>query len=238
MPPRPKRADRRSSSDDNEAKYPHSRQPELTPPSEQKLLIQTLRAQRNEAWAERDDARKSHQETATQLVHVQQELQTSQFKINEWKERATENHHLYLSVQDNYQQMLSLYDSEKARSAGLLAKYEEADAQRTQYLTLYNEAQELLRFERNSKAGIKGWETRRKRENERLKREIGEMVALLQESIARKDEAVNNLYDLAERMDKIQRLVESVEEDATNTPVGILQKFRRIWIAIKEILAE
>lgn len=134
--------------------------------------------------------------------------------------------------------MLCLYDEEKARAAELLAKYEEADAQRAQYLTLYNEVQEQLKYERSSKAGIKGWETRRKRENERLKREIGEMVVLLQESMARKDEAVNNLYALAERMDKIQRLVDSVDGDETSTPVGILQKFRRIWLAIKEILAE
>jgi hypothetical protein len=233
-----RRADRRNSSDDNEVKYPPSRQKEPLSLPEAIQQRDNARADRFLLQKENAQLQEDKKNTSAHLIQIQQELQTSHLKIHEWKERATENHRLYLNIQDNHQQIVSLYDLEKARSAGLLAKYEEAEAQRTQYLTLYNEAQELLRFERNSKAGIKGWETRRKRENERLKREIGEMVVLLQESIARKDEAVNNLYDLAERMDKIQRLVESVEEDATNTPVGVLQKFRRIWIAIKEILAE
>ncbi|MEH2441247.1 hypothetical protein [Nostoc sp.] len=111
-------------------------------------------------------------------------------------------------------------------------------SERDNYLTLYNEAQTQLKFERRSKAGIKGWETRRKAENERLKREIGEMVVLLHESLASKDDAINNLYVVAKRMDRIQSLVDSVEEETTGNPVGLVQKFKRIWLAIKEILSE
>ncbi|MGM3306683.1 hypothetical protein ACSQ6I_12020 [Anabaena sp. WFMT] len=106
------------------------------------------------------------------------------------------------------------------------------------YLTLYNETKAELKFERRSKASIKGWETRRKAENERLKREIGNMVVLLRESLASKDEAVNNLYIVAERMDRIQSLVDSVDEETTSNPIGFVQKFRRIWLAIKDILSE
>jgi hypothetical protein len=106
------------------------------------------------------------------------------------------------------------------------------------YLTLYNQAKAELKYERRSKASIKGWETRRKAENERLKREIAEMVVLLHKSLASKDEAVNNLYIVAERMDRIQSLVDSVEDETTSNPMGLVQKFRRIWLAIKEILSE
>jgi len=48
------------------------------------------------------------------------------------------------------------------RAAELLSKYEEANVQCTHYLNLYNETQEQLKYERRSKASIKGWETRRK----------------------------------------------------------------------------
>ncbi|BAZ70244.1 hypothetical protein NIES4106_50350 [Fischerella sp. NIES-4106] len=84
----------------------------------------------------------------------------------------------------------------------------------------------------------KGWETRRKAENERLKREIAQMVVLLRESLVSKDEAINNLYVVAERMDRIQSLVDSVEDETISNTVGLIQKFRRIWLAIKEILSE
>lgn len=160
----------------------------------------------------------------SQKDELQQRAQEYQKEANDWKERTT--------------QSVCLYNEEKARVIELSAKYEEANAQREQYLTLYNESQEQLKYERRSKASIKGWETRRKQENQRLKQEIAEMTILLHESLNRKDEAVNNLYILAERMDRIQNLVDSVEEEPTGTPVGVLQKFNRIWIAIKEILSE
>lgn len=133
---------------------------------------------------------------------------------------------------------LILYNEEKSRSSELLLKYEQAQVETQHYLTLYTETQAQLKLERRSKAGIKGWETRRKRENQRLKQEIGEMTLLLHDSLARKDQAIAHLDDLAERMDRIQRLVDSVEGDPTNNPANLLQKVARIWQAIKDILAE
>ncbi|MBH8561157.1 hypothetical protein I8748_03015 [Nostoc sp. CENA67] len=174
---------------------------------------------------------KENQEAASQLTQVQQDIQTYQVEVNDLKQK-------YLDEQNNYQQALHRYNEEKARTTELIAKYEHVRSERDNYLTLYNEAQTQLKFERRSKASIKGWETRRKAENERLKREIADMVVLLRESMASKDEAINNLYIVAERMDRIQSLVDSVEDETTNNPVGLVQKFKRIWLAIKEILSE
>ena len=193
-----------------------------------------LITQRDE-WEQRA---KENQEAASQLIQVQQEIQANQVEVNELRELAAQNYQKYLDEQENYQQALHSYNEEKARATELLAKYEEISTQRDNYLTLYNEAQTQLKFERRSKASIKGWETRRKAENERLKREIAEMVVLLRESLTSKDEAINNLYIVAERMDRIQSLVDSVEEETTSNPVGLVQKFKRIWLAIKEILSE
>ncbi|QLE56313.1 hypothetical protein [Nostoc sp. TCL26-01] len=179
-----------------------------------------------------------NQEAASQLTQVQQDIQTYQVEVHELKERATHNYQIYLDEQKNYQQALHRYTEEKARATELLAKYEEVRSERDNYLSMYNEVQIQLKYERRSKAGIKGWETRRKAENERLKREIAEMVVLLRESLASKDEAINNLYVVADRMDRIQSLVDSVEAETTGNPVGLVQKFKRIWLAIKEILSE
>ncbi|OKH20428.1 hypothetical protein NIES593_18805 [Hydrococcus rivularis NIES-593] len=222
-----RRADRRTPNDDNALNNPRSRKKEPIPPRELEQLLANVRAQRDE-WKQKA---KENEEAATQLV-------TYQLKVNEWQERVTQNYQLYIEEQQKHQQTLCLYNEEKAKATEWLTKYQQADAQRQQYLTLYNEVKEELKYERRSKASIKGWETRRKRENERLKREIGEMTIVLRDSLERKEEAVNNLYILAERMDRIQQLVDSVEEESTNTPVGLLQKFQRIWLAIKEILAE
>jgi hypothetical protein len=222
--PAMRRGDRGNSNSDNERNNPRSRRQEP-------LSYHELKQQRDNARADRSLLQQ-------EKVQLQQQFQTLQLAVDEWEQRATQNHQLYLGEQQKYQQTLCLYNEEKARSTELLVKYEEADAQRTQYLTLYNEAQELLKYERRSKAGIKSWETRRKIENERLKQEIAEMVVLLRESLASKDEAVNSLYSLAERMDRIQQLVDSVEEESTGTPVSLLQKLRRIWLAIKDILSE
>lgn len=193
-----------------------------------------LIAQRNE-WQQRA---LTNQEAASQLTQVQQDIQVYQVKVDELKEQVTHNYQIYLDEQKNYQEALARYNEEKARANELLAKYEEVSSERDNYLTLYNESQTQLKFERRSKASIKGWETRRKTENEKLKREIGEMVVLLRDSLASKDEAINNLYVVAERMDRIQSLVDSVEEDTTSNPVGLVQKFKRIWLAVKEILSE
>jgi hypothetical protein len=202
------------------------------------LYIDSLRSQRDDFQFKFNQEQKSLQETVTQLTYIQQEFQTSQFEIDKWKERTAQNYQLYLGEQQNYQQTLYLYDQEKTKSTELLTKYNEADAKRVQYLTLYNETQVQLKYERRSKAGIKGWETRRKRENQQLKQEIGEMTVLLHESLTRKDEAVDSLYLLAGRMDRIQQLVDSVEVESTNSPVGLIQKLRLIWISIKDILTE
>ncbi len=199
------------------------------------------KAKATELIAQRDELQKRGQENqkvAYELIQVQLDLQTYQVKVNDLEESAAQNYQKYLNEQKNYQEALTSYNEEKARANELLAKYEEVSSERDNYLTLYNEAQTQLKFERRSKASIKGWETRRKAENEKLKREIAEMVVLLRESLTSKDEAINNLYVVAERMDKIQSLVDSVEEDTTSNPVGLVQKFQRIWFAIKEILSE
>ncbi|MFQ4142499.1 hypothetical protein [Chlorogloeopsis sp. ULAP02] len=200
-------------------------------------LQQFLRNARANAlqWEQRA---KENEEAASQLTQIQQQLQAYQVEVKDLKEYAAQNNQKYLDEQKNYQQALSLYNEEKARATELLTKYEEASSERDNYVILYNEAQAQLKFERRSKASIKGWETRRKAENERLKREIADMVVLLRESLAIKDEAINNLYIVAERMDRIQSLVDSVEEETTGNPVGLVQKFKHIWLAIKEILSE
>ncbi len=246
-----RRSDRRDSNDDNGTNNPRSRQKEPASPHELKQLLMTARAQRDEwqkcakeneeAASQRDEWQqraKGYQEAASQLVLVRQEIQTYQVEVNEIKERAAQNYHLYVDEQQNHQQTLCLYNEEKTRATELLTKYKAVSSEREMYLTLYNEAKTELKYERRSKASIKGWETRRKTENERLKREIAEMVVLLRESLVSKDEAVNNLYVVAERMDRIQSLVDSVEEETTSNPMGLVQKFRRIWLAIQEILSE
>jgi chromosome segregation ATPase len=152
----------------------------------------------------------SRKKEPTTSRELQMQLATARSQRDEWKQEAQKNQE----------------------------ELQKSQAEVCQWQGLYNETQAQLKYERHSKAGIKGWETRRKLENERLKREISEMATLLGESLARKDDAVNSLYMLAERMDRIQNLVDSVEEETTGTPIGLLQKFRRIWLAIKDILAE
>lgn len=194
-----------------------------------------------ELIAQRDEWQKralTNQEAVSHLAQVQQDIQAYQVEVNQLKEQVAHNYQIYLDEQKNYQEALACYNEEKARANELLVKYEQVSSDRDSYLTLYKEAQTQLKFERRSKASIKGWETRRKAENERLKREIAEMVVLLRDSLASKDEAINNLYVVAERMDRIQSLVDSVEEDTTSNPVGLVQKFKRIWLAVKEILSE
>lgn len=282
-----RRGDRGDSNRDNAVNNPRSRQKEPTPPRELQQLLMTVRAQRDEA----QQRAKENEEAASQLVHVQQEIQTYQIETNELKEQVTQNYRFYIDEQENHQktlylyneektkisqlvhvhqreiqtcqieanelkervtqnyqfyvdeqqshqQTLCLYNEEKARATELLTKYDAANSEREMYLTLYNEAKAELKHERRSKASIKGWETRRKAENEKLKREIAQMVVILRDSLASKDEAVNSLYVVAERMDRIQSLVDSVEEETTNNPMSLVQKFKRIWLAIKDILSE
>lgn len=194
------------------------------------------------AERERFTLLKSQQQTwqrsNTQLAQISQRLESSQLEVNEWKERVTTYQQLYLVEQENYAQLTCSYEEEKRRALELIAKYEEADAQRIKYFVLYDETQAQLKKERKSKAGIRSWETRRKQENQRLKEEIAEMTVLLRDSLARKGEAVENLYALADRMDQMQKLVDVEEEESTVHQTGLRQKLKRIWMTIQDILAE
>jgi chromosome segregation ATPase len=198
----------------------------------------TLRAQKSELQQRVEETEQQVEQTRHQYLEEQQRYQTTLTLYQEEQQKYQSTLTLYQEAQTEAQSYLSLYDQEKARTSELLVQFETVQAERDQYITLYNEAQSQLKFERRSKAGIKGWETRRKRENERLKQEIGEMAVLLRDSIARRDAAIGNLEELANRMDRIQNLVDSVEDTSTDTPLGLVQKFKRIWQAIQDILAE
>lgn len=219
-----KRADRQDSNYDHTVAHPQSRQPEPESPKEMRQRLATLRSQNTEL---RDQVQTVETEAAQHRQRFLEEQQRYQSTLTLFQKAQAEAH----SYLDRYRQ-------EKDRADTLLVQFETVQTERDQYLTLYNEAQAELKFERRSKASIKGWETRRKRENERLKQEIGEMVVLLRDSMERKDQALNHLEEMANRMDRIQNLVDSVEDTTDNTPVGMVQKFKRIWEAIRDILAE
>jgi chromosome segregation ATPase len=229
-----RRSDRRDSNDDNAINHLRSRQKEPTPPHELKQLLMTVRAQRDE-WQQKA---KKNEEAVSQLVDIQQKIQTYQLEANQSNERATQIHQLYLDEQEKHKQTICLYNEEKNRAIELLAKYEVVNSERERYLSLYNDAQAELKHERRSKASIKGWETRRKTENEKLKREIAEMIVILHKSWDSNEEATNKLHVVSERMDRIQSLLDSADEETTSNPIGLIQKFKRIWIAIKEIISE
>lgn len=229
-----KRADRRDTNYDNAIQHPRGRQKEPMSRKELEQCLLTARSQRDEY---RQKA-KENEEAVIKLVYFEEKIVSFQVEIKDWQTRADKNYQLYSDTQKQYQDTLTLYDQEKAKTTELLAKYEKANTQKETYLTLYNETKEQLKYERKSKAGIKGWSTRRKKENERLKQEIGQMTRLLKDSLERKEDAINNLYIMAERMERIQDLVDSVEGDSSNTPVALLDKLKRIWMTIKDILAE
>lgn len=247
-----RRGDRRDDSYDNAARNPRSRQSEPLSAHESRQLLMTLRVQRDELkqkvteteqQAEQSyqlylEEQQRYQTTITLYQEEQQRYQTTLTLYQEEQHKYQSTLTLYQEAQTQAQSYLALYDQEQARTSELLIQFETVQAERDQYLTLYQEAESQLKFERRSKAGIKGWETRRKRENERLKQEIGEMALLLRDSVARRDAAIGNLEELANRMDRIQNLVDSVDAAATDTPIGLLQKFKRIWHAIQDILAE
>jgi len=115
-----KRADRKTSNDDNAR--PSSRQEEPVPYHELKQRLMTVRAT----------------------------LDEKQLEVDTWKERTTQNYQLYLGEQQNYQQMLYLYEQEKTKSTELLTKYERVSTERTQYLDLYNDIQAQPRYKRRS----------------------------------------------------------------------------------------
>ncbi|MDB9528923.1 hypothetical protein PN498_23220 [Oscillatoria sp. CS-180] len=219
-----RRTDRRDNSYDNSVKYPHSRSSEPVSPHHAESLLATIRSQRDEA---KQQAQKKAEEAERSYQLYSEEQQRYQSTLT-----------LYQEEQEKAASYLTLYDQEKIQSGQWLAKYEEAQAESQKYLALYTEAETQLKFERRSKAGIKGWETRRKRENERLKQEIADMMVVLRDSMAREGEAVTALEEVAGRMDRIQSLVNSVDDETDDTPLGMLQKLKRIWQAIKDIMAE
>ncbi|MBW4461368.1 MAG: hypothetical protein KME47_14180 [Nodosilinea sp. WJT8-NPBG4] len=218
------RADRRTSSDDNSIQHPHMRQPEPVSSKELRQLLTNIRSQRDEA--------------KDQVAEKARQLEESQTLYREQAEKLQSTIVLYQETQEQASSYLALYTEEKARSSELEIQHNQASQESQNYLTLYKQIEQELRTERRSKAGIKGWETRRKRENERLKQEIGEMAIVLRESLTKKDQAIQSLEDVATRMDRIQRLVDSVDGEVANNPVGMLQKLQRVWVAVREILAE
>ena len=212
-----RRADRRNLIDDDNVNNPRSRKKEPIPRHDLMVQLQTVRSQKNE---------------------INEKLKSTQKAFEEEKEKSEANNQLLLHEKAKYKDLLLNYDNAKETIITLEAKYQEADTLRQKYVTLYSEAKDDLRFERRSKASIKGWQTRRKKENERLKQEIGQMVLVIQESLQKKDQAINNLYILAERMERIQDLVDSVEEEQNSSPIALFDKLKRIWSAIRIILAE
>ena len=179
--------------------------------------------------------------TSTVILYKeeQQRRQSVMFEFQEVQTQSQSYFTLYQEAQVQSQSYLTMYQGEKIKGDKLTIKFEEVAGSRDRYLTLYNESQLQLKTERKSKAGIKGWETRRKKENAKLKKEISEMAIILRDSMERKDEAINSLYAVAERMDRIQQMVELVDDDTTATnPIGMMKKLQRMWQAIKEVLAE
>lgn len=261
-----RRADRRTNSHDNQVNHPRSNRSEPISSQESKQLIITLRSQKGELQKKVNDTEQQAAQSHQQYLEEQQRYQSTLTLYQEEQQRYQSTFTLYQEEQKKYQSTLTLYqeeqhqhqstltlyqetqakaetyfsryDEEKARNSELSRQLTQVERTRDEYITLYNQAQDDLKFERRSKAGIKGWETRRKRENERLKKEIGEMTILLQKSIARRDNAIDNLEELASRMDRIQNLVDSVDDGSNDTPVGLVQKFKRIWQAIQDILTE
>lgn len=184
----------------------------------------------------------SEQKYTSTAILYKEEQQKRQAVIAEFqgvKTQAQSYFTLYQEAQIQSKSYLTMYETEKSKGNELAIRFEEVEGSRDRYLTLYNESQAALKIERKSKAGIKGWETRRKKENEKLKQEISEMAIILRDSMERKDEAINSLYAVAERMDRIQKMVDLVDDDdAATNPIGMAQKMRRMWQAIKGILAE
>lgn len=218
------RADRRDDSYDNGVNHPRSQRSEPLSYHELRASLMTVRAQRAEL---------------EQRVHAtEQQVEHQQQLYQEAQQQHQSTLVLYREAQSQADSYLARYTAEQAKSHELLLKYEAAQGEAQRYITLYEESQTQLVLERRSKAGIKGWETRRKRENERLKQEIGEMAVLLRDSLARKEQAITHLEALADRMDRIQSLVNSIEADDTQSPANFLQKLAHIWQAMKTILAE
>lgn len=233
-----RRADRRTSSDDNSVQHPPAKRPEPVSSKELKQLLINARSQRDEAKDQVIEKARLLEESQRAYQEQQEKLQSTIVLYEEQEQKLQSTIVLFQESQEQASSYLALYTEEKARSSELEVKYNEVQQESQNYLALYKQIEQELKVERRSKAGIKGWETRRKRENERLKQEIGEMAIVLRESLTKKDQAIQSLENVAARMDRIQRLVDSVDDEAANNPVGMLQKFQRVWAAVREIMAE
>ncbi len=233
-----RRADRRNDSDDNSMHNPSSRQAEPLSYHEVKTRWLTTVNERDTLRQQNQTLEQQAQQSHHLYLEEQQRYHSTLTLYQEEQDRYRTTLNLYQETHTQAQSTLTLYNQEQTRSQELAAKYETAEAEYQRYLTLYNQAHNDLKFERRSKAGIKGWETRRKRENDRLKQEIGEMTILLHDSMTREEGALTNLEEIATRMDRIQSLINSVDEEPGDNAIGFLQKLQRIWQAVKEILAE
>ena len=233
-----RRADRRDDSYDNSLRNPASRQSEPTSPHELLNLLLKARSDRDELRQRTQELEQQAQQSQQLYVDEQQRYQSTLTLYQEEQERYRTTLTLYQEAHTQAQSYLTLYNQEQVRTQELTTQYEKAETERQHYLALYTQVQNELKFERRSKAGIKGWETRRKRENDRLKQEIAEMATLLRDSMNREEDALTNLEAIATRMDRIQSLINSVDEEPGDNAIGFLQKLQRIWQAVKEILAE
>ena len=204
-------------------------------------MYDSEKVKRDELTIQLNEVKAQYKSTHTLYAEEQRKARKGESAIEELeaaKTQAQSYFRLHQDSQTEAQSYLTMYGSEKVRGDELVIQLNEVQGHRDRYLTLYNESQSELKTERRSKAGVKGWETRRKKENQKLKQEISEMAIVLRDSMERKDEAINSLYSVAERMDRIQRMVDLVDDDPANNPIGLLQKMQRMWQAVKEILAE
>ncbi len=206
-----------------------------------RTMYDSEKVKRDELTVQLNTVKTQYKSVLTLYAEEQRRARKGESAIEELEAAKTQAQSYFRLNQDSQtqaQSYLTMYDSEKIRGDELVIQLNEVQGHRDRYLTLYNESQSELKTERKSKAGVKGWETRRKKENEKLKQEISEMAMVLRDSMERKDEAINSLYSVAERMDRIQRMVDSVDDDTATNPIGMVQKLQRMWQAVKEILAE
>jgi hypothetical protein len=174
----------------------------------------------------RKDESTSPQELKQVLMTVRSNLVEAKDEIKTLKIQQEDD-------QQKIQETFELYRQEKDKSIEILFKYSESERQKIQHFDLYTESQLKLKEARKTIASLKGWATRRKKENDNLKQKISGMVIQLRESYTREDEAIKNLYGLAERMDKIQKVLDPVNEEYVSA-----EQLTRISILLKVILDE
>jgi chromosome segregation ATPase len=174
----------------------------------------------------RKDEPASPQELKQLLMTVRSNLVDAKDEIKTLKTQQE-------SDQEKIKETFELYSQEKYKLSELTHKYIEIDTQRSHYLALYDESQTKLKEARKTIAGLRGWSTRRKKENEKLKQDISEMVVRLRDSFIREDEAIRSLYGLADRMDKIQKVLDPVNEADVS-----VEQLARISVLLKVILDE